>query len=558
MVFRGREASLVFSTVYSVLAMTTLLYIHRSFIPLVPIAIAMLFLVFKRVRPLLRYAVYSSMFFIALFSDIGLYMSLPLALATPFFIFVEDVREFNISSGFLGPSAHHVFRMLVASSLLMLVDPRVLVPISITSATAILRSVYTYAKLSKVRIDVFLSRDLVAIGENTVVVVKVYSPRDALLIIDTGVSKVLQRISGDMFIEFSLPANHVGRNSVSMDIFAADVYGYSYRRIARYTLEYTVVPLTQRILEVIAKHYREASIDESLRSAIEVAVLELSQGIVAAPITGEKALEVLRGYLARAERGRYPAEVLRRFVEVFEEVIGRATGYSYGFTRRTYLGEYIGSRHYTPGDLLKHIHWKKSVSRRELIVKEFSGVSADIAQVAAERRSTPIVLLDLYAPNTLELNSIVYQFLRLCLDVVRSSPYSEILTIIVMGNTAIGIRGRAIAVLYQLYRVFKGLPLRMVYSYEPRGVNRDCVEEVLRAEKPPKPLSIAVLSNEVYAEALLKLILENMFAPPRPVKVIHSRVLVFRYTVVINKLKSAGYRDLEVYTAGRAEDEKHQ
>ncbi len=90
-------------------------------------------------------------------------------------------------------------------------------------------------------------------------------------------------------------------------------------------------------------------------------------------------------------------------------------------------GEYYGTRFYVPGDDVTCIHWKKSVGKRRLIVKEYR-------RAGGERL---IVLADLTAVSYEELDELVYKLLSSIIAETLRNPYLPIGLAVYVGKETV-------------------------------------------------------------------------------------------------------------------------
>ncbi|MEM2261031.1 MAG: hypothetical protein QXK24_01135, partial [Ignisphaera sp.] len=154
----------------------------------------------------------------------------------------------------------------------------------------------------------------------------------------------------------------------------------------------------------------------------------------------------------------------------------------------------------------------------------------------------PLIIVDLYAPNAQELDRLIYVFLQQCFKVFKQSPRSKILLVIIIGDIVISLKGRSADIVHQLYRVFSKTPIQTLFNYTSiQSPTEDNIVEILKNDKRPKPLAILVVSNEMFADELVKVILGNDFMPPRPFTLIYSNSLEFRYVVVKHVLHRLGF-----------------
>uniref|UniRef100_A0A7J3I873 DUF58 domain-containing protein n=1 Tax=Ignisphaera aggregans TaxID=334771 RepID=A0A7J3I873_9CREN len=527
------------SLVYAIASLVYILYITKSPYTAIPLITLIIVNSIKKYRKAIPFSVYATMFFISMALDEGIYLSTPLAITIPFIIGQSNIKDELQKRFILGPSALDMFRYLLISSLLMLVDLRVLIPIMLSASTIIVYAIYSYVKLSKVSTDISLINNTVSWGEKVSALLNVNTSMEINLVLEYGGNRNVYTVKGKAIFDIELPINHVGRHIIEVNVYVLDSFYFSCRFIGKHEIEYNVIPLTQRALEVIGEYIREAVGISS--PAIEISISELSEGSTITTRTQIENVRALYGYTYRVKRGIYLGALLEKFLESLEE-IARKTGEGEGYKRSRY-GEYIGSRPYIPGDSLRFIHWKKSASRGSLVIKEFGSSSIEESLLNHEGEGEePLIIVDLYAPNAQELDRLIYVFLQQCFKVFKQSPRSKILLVIIIGDMVISLKGRSADIVHQLYRVFSKTPIQTLFNYTSiQSPTEDNIVEILKNDKRPKPLAILVVSNEMFADELVKVILGNDFMPPRPFTLIYSNSLEFRYVVVKHVLHRLGF-----------------
>lgn len=543
MLKRDKEVIQWLSFIYTVVSLIYVLYVHNNTLSLVPLLILVVITLIRRLRDMIPLVIYASMFFISVATYEGSYISTPLALSIPFIIvrdnYVEDIRKNPV----FGPSAFYVFRYLLISSLLTFVNIRVLIPIALSSYVIVVYALYGYIKLSKTFVEISLVNDTVTWGEKAYAILDLNTPLESYVVLEVGVNRSIYTVKGKARINVELPSDHVGRYSVEIQIYAMDSLCFSNRFIGRYLIEYKVVPLTHRVLEVVGGYLREISDILSFPPTIEITVAQLSEGSpVATESRGREAVKTLAEYIRRAKQRMYFEVIIEEFLKVLEEITEKIGEEGYGY-RKTRYGEYIGSRPYVPGDSPKSIHWKKSISKGMLVVKEYSSSVIEESLLNREGEGIePLLIVDLYAPNVRELDRLVYVFLRSYLKLFKQKPTSKVFLIIVLGDIVVSLRGRSADILHQLYKVFVKTPIKTVFGYTPLyEPQENNIIELLKSSRKPKPLAIFIRSNEKFADNLAKIILGNDFIPPKPFTLIYSSSLNFRYTIVKHMLNRYGF-----------------
>jgi hypothetical protein len=124
----------------------------------------------------------------------------------------------------------------------------------------------------------------------------------------------------------------------------------------------------------------------------------------------------------------------------------------------------------------------------------------------------------------------------------RRSLTTRINVLLVIGEIALILSGKSIDVLYQLYKVFKDMKTQVLFNYKHIDeLSEEAVEKLLRLPRKPRPVSIMVFSNNLYAEKLTEFMLKNNITPSKPFTIIYSESLRFKYTIVKQVLANNGF-----------------
>lgn len=522
--------------IYTATALLHLAYMYRSPLITIPIPPMILFYVFKNLRSYTPPLVLATSVFLTLISSEGFYLSIPLILAAPF-LMRRAPTDADLGR-FLGPTTTATVKYSLLLTPLLLIELRTSAAIFTILTAALTTSLISYIKLSKAYVGSVSSSEEVVFGGKALVALDIYTPLRCYVIVVWSGGRYVHLVSGRATVYVDIPALHVGRNSVGITISAFDVWGFAGRTLERITVDYRVVPMTYRIAEVAGRTLLEYSDVEKSLSEIEVAIANLELGAVATPGRGEDVVKLIHEYIRRARLYPHVLGIAERFIAVLEELIHESRSEAF---RRSRYGEYMGVRNYAPGDHPRHIHWKKSLSKGDVIVKEFSVEVLERMQSVGVRGLEPIVIADLYAANSFELDRITFTLIKLCLDVFRRSPTLRLSIILVIGGVAIVLRGRAADILYRLYHSFRENTIQTLFNYTPTIIDETQIFKLLEVGEVPRPISIYVASNTGYADTLLKLIISEGLIPPRPFTAIHSSSLTFRYAVVRSTLDRNGY-----------------
>lgn len=198
---------------------------------------------------------------------------------------------------------------------------------------------------------------------------------------------------------------------------------------------------------------------------------------------------------------------------------------------RVFRGDYAGVREYTPGDHPRSIHWKKSVSIGELVVKVYESGGGEVGG------SPALVVADWDASNPVELDYLI-QVTYSALVVGRGRRY---LYLVLPSGRVYYVSGEALDVLRALDAVLltEGVEARFNYEAPQRVGTRDTVGELGRVGGK---LSLV----DSYYRALAKALVDDVETRGIPrgstYVLIHPKAYALRYTYLALELEARGYR----------------
>ena len=214
-----------------------------------------------------------------------------------------------------------------------------------------------------------------------------------------------------------------------------------------------------------------------------------------------------------------------------------------GLTRRTRRGEYYGVRAYVPGDETSSIHWKKSVSKQTLIVKDYRRKPFE----------TLIVLCDLTSKTFNELDDLVYTLLStLIYETLRDPMQTIYLTIYDKQRMHLNVLGENVSIaLLKTVRYLQKTPLKTLKEAVEAHLDKPGLEVLRSSIVKNIPLTVAEVSSlkdklfENKGYVFLSRI-ADMVKPPANIVLIHGNVLEkHTYSLVEYNVKILGYSIVE-------------
>lgn len=214
-----------------------------------------------------------------------------------------------------------------------------------------------------------------------------------------------------------------------------------------------------------------------------------------------------------------------------------------GFTRHTRRGEYYGVRAYTPGDEILLIHWKKSVSKQTLIVKDYR----------REHFGALIMLCDLTSKSFDELDSLVYTLLStLICETLRNPMRTTYLTLYDKQKIYLNVIGENIGkVLLKIVRFMQKTPLKTLKETIEAHLDKPNLNILISSIVENIPLTMAEVSSlknrlfENNGYVFLSKI-AKMASPPANIVLIYGNVLEkHTYSLLEYNARKIGYNVVE-------------
>ena len=421
------------------------------------------------------------------------YLALPVAIAYP----LVGLRGIYPSkSDVLGANSSDSLRVallsLIASALDVRSAPIVLVSITSTIALALA----WYIKLGAVAVNAPKGIIKGVLREKLVVPIEVRSSTKVKVLIATEGGEVFKVVKGLGVLQISLNTLRLGYRVADSRVFIEDYLGLS-SRVKELRTRYNVVPSFKAIAEVV---------EEALGGLVEF----------------------IGGYLGGLGRGAGGRGAGRAPKPPTPPIVVLPA------IKRRRRGEYLGTRYYVPGDDPRSIHWKKSLSKGDLVVKEYgSGGGGGFGGI--------IVIADLTSANEFEFDKLSYTLLALLIRNAVRFPANDTIVIIITPDGGMGaIRGGSVEVLAAITYMFNRKMFSVEYDY--RSMGRLLTDEEVRAISSSSS-SIAVTikaASELFTKKVLDLLYRARATLPRPYTAIHGRATAFRYSYLRSRFKDLG------------------
>ncbi len=334
--------------------------------------------------------------------------------------------------------------------------------------------------------------------------------------VDGSVSSLDVEGEKDISIDVSVGFSPYQRYRVV--IYAEDIEAFSIRKIFEDEVIVKAIPQTRKILEEVYSVIK--SLEEYIGRPAQVRVKRLYISIptiVGGPGIG---LESGKGlWIARSRYGVFGRIELEELANV-----------------KSIRGEFYGVKDYTPGDDIRSIHWKKSISKNKLVVREF--VKSPHEEAIERPQSIDLILCDLRSTLPEELSTLVQATISMLL-LSRSNRVSLIL---VLPERVFEVQGGPFDVLRWFIDRMLRENIEPLYRYRSRGQELDSqvIQEFFKVYRE-NGLKDFVESIDEFTEIFTDYIVKSMGIAMRRFTMIHSAATSFIYSILRDKISSRGF-----------------
>ncbi len=454
---------------------------------------------------------------------------------------------------------------LFAYSPLCIINPYSLIPVSTVVLSFTLAVFRENMRIGRSSVEVKQLDKTVYIGENVKYIVSIKCPGNYKYTIIHGEKEVLKDEGvNDIELELSLKPGNIGFNESQVKVEVSDIRGLAKTVHGPYRITYTVlvkstyvIRLAEKILMEYTKYIsiprilkvevgiggfgdigiggsvlRESS---TLQDRVQVWIEQPGSGLSVS--SGEKSVPGVGvpPHKTPSETPTLEKQTTSR-THVAMQIIREVEEYITKLIERSYTGEYIGIREYTPGDNPRFIHWKK-ISRLENQDELYIKLYGKGSSKKSSGRGEKIILVDLTTTSPQEL------------DLLITTVYSDLITrvkegtglttthlfIKIPGKEFYYINGKTIDVLAALNTIVQKHSIRSLFDYQTHGRTR--IMKIGEARGFIREL------EDYYRGLGLGLIelFKSHASGVKNVSLIHSNALAYKYGVISSVLKDSGF-----------------
>ncbi|MCD6195870.1 MAG: DUF58 domain-containing protein [Staphylothermus sp.] len=445
--------------------------------------------------------------------------------------------------GSLSLSTIMVLKFLVVSSLAALLNYHIVLSISVFTVSVLLYALFRYIGLLRVSLNNVEYPNRIYYGEEKEIRISVSSGKRVLLSISSGDMNRVYWVEGEAVLGIDISSNVLGRKEFMLRMIVYDDTLCVRRVLAEIPVVIYVVPSYEKLLEYSRKNILARIDVRRVLEPVEARAYFLGgeEGVIKVSGSGELAslLAGLPLYIRYLLRG-----LLRSYFEgiTYEKPMGRMGRGGLGGGGKTDIGEYYGTRIFVPGDKLRDIHWKKTVSRKMLYVKEYvSGSSSDLLGVFDGRG--PVIILDLGVRGFVEFDKLVKEFLRLLVVSSTKSPFAETSIVVVVGCLAVFLHGKLVDVLNAFTNALIRSSPKIIYEYEAVSstISMSIVSDMIKYMNESSLVRLISHPCITYSRRIIRLLIENNVLPSRNIAIIHGSPSVLKNAFLKYFLENSGY-----------------
>lgn len=523
------------------------LFTEGLFILILPVIVLLLPLLVRKERSGLCYvSVYLATALAVFYSSINIYVLSLLVLYA--FVLVKTYKPLEMlanrrfsSIGVVGPSAVLLLKLVLIFSLAVLINYRIILSIGILTLVILVYTMFKYVDLHNVSISMIEYPKKIYMGDDLEIRIRINSPRETWTQLSYLNKARWLKASGEHVLRLRISPSTLGRHQFILRIYVYDSELFARRLVLEKPIVFYVVPSFTRPLEYArSKILGRVEVKEILEP-VETKIYILGKkeaGLVKA--VGGESLETVLGSLPYLIRSILKGFITRTLE--FASLPGNEWGGESG-ARKAVLGDYHGVRWYLPGDRLKDIHWKKTISRRILVIKEYT--SSGVEKVASlTGRYGPVIVVDLLASSLRELDNVLRQFMRFLVVSSMKTPFAKIAVFLVAGDIMVLMQEKVVNVLNRVSEELPRIMPRIIYDYESfgRSLPSRIVKELLTTRERSLLIRLITEPNIVYARKFMELLVQNNILPPRNIVIIHGSVSSAKYSFLKHYLEENGYR----------------
>ncbi len=433
----------------------------------------------------------------------------------------------------LGPASRRAL-LYVASFIPALFIRIEALPVLMTMVVAVLAvSLKEYALLRSVHVKLHRGLYRLTLGDVLMLSLSVDAPRHIYCTVFRDGEKVFSSPLKQKVVKIPYYGRRLGAFNVNIEVNLVDLRGFSSRWVGPFTAKVRVLAKTMISLRLAE------SLLESVRDYIGAPrVILMRRGPAAFPTGFERAAGVAGSGAGSGRGGVGGGGGRGGIIRGWLRALGLFRGLIPERSPRRRRGDYMGAREYYPGDSIRDVHWKKSLSKGVLYVKEYGGRSP------AGGGGPILFIVDLTCSNPIELDRVAFASHVAILRHATSHPLSEaILYIILPSGKEYFMRGRSLEVFKAFQTLFKIEDVFVRYDYESpgRSLPGELIRELYNVAEDVEVVGYLVTVARSFAQSFIGELLSLDVKPPMTFTLIHGRPTAFKYSILRLEMVSAGY-----------------
>ncbi len=426
-------------------------------------------------------------------------------------------------TGFFGPLARSIITISSIYLPVIFLRPIVSLYYIVMYVYIITLVTVNYSRLRNISYKVVYAPKTIALTGKSSIVILIESTVNAFIHVVSGGEVIADQIvQGVVRLEIPLHARRLGVMPYRFRIYAVDPEGFTSRLVGVIEGEVNVAPYTKIAIEKIRTVLKEILVEAGFPMEIKVYTIK---GVFGGGY-GEGESEISEKSLEEGYLGKIVARIL-----------AKERGSLLG-ARKYRRGEYMGAREFSSGDSPRDIHWKKTISKLKLYVKEYSGHSG------GGGGNRILVITDLLSSNSRELDTITYTTLSFIVGMLARNVNAELsLVVIAPSNEILYVRGSPLQILAFFTRVYEEGLVKLFYEYESFGreYGPDDIYKLLTFKDKSLIIETIRQYSIMFSKKLLRMFSEKKLLPPLLFTIIHGNPSALHNSVLKELLVMNGY-----------------
>ncbi len=452
----------------------------------------------------------------------------------------------------LGPTSYSSLVLQAYLAPLILLEPLLATRLAFAAIASATLGAAGYLALRAYHVEVQPPPSEAPLGSSVSVILRLEGPTHAALEIWGPRGPRIAVVAPGEALEYEYPLDSTGLHRIRLEVALGDPLGLA-RRTFTETFEIMAIPVLEALRSKVAGILAGAGGAEEHLRAVRVAAakLERPRALAAAgrrgPAVRESPGALAQGYGAGAGSGlgeigssgeAWRSVAPRGLLETILALVGDSSQMPGG------RSEYLGPRPFVAGDRIADIHWKKSIEKQELVVKEWNrehgGGPRGGGAAGSGGASVDVVIVNVEASKPDDLDAVLYR----ALSILEASKYKAWTTLaLVRGRDYLVLQGPPQGLLAALAEATKIWRLSVPYRYRAPARPSEALKATASSIGSRGPHAVVAVYNAWRAQQLAVAIRKAGPAPPAYFTLIHAPPAGVWAAVTARVLSLVGYAE---------------